>query len=151
MKQLIRELPLINGRWISIHDMHLSRITFDKNSTVFYFDEGFDYIENDQVIRTKRGYIELLECQPSDFFCYYIERKPTKTGLKIKGKSISVEKISKMIAEDRVIEVFLELYDFNHFYWRGELLPYKKTFFRRLSPVIVIESMDFYTMRYFWE
>ena len=152
MNQLVRESPINGSRWISLHDMQLTKVIFQKNSVVFFFENGFNIIEDDNVYRKTRGNINLLNCDSSDFTCSIIERRKTKQGVKLKGRPITLEGLNKMlVGEKKHVELFLELYDFNHLYWRGEMHPYKQILNRRLAPLVIIEAMDFFPMVYSWE
>ncbi|MBQ6239683.1 MAG: hypothetical protein IJK56_04885 [Firmicutes bacterium] len=150
MNQLMRESPIHGEKWISIHDMHISQIVCRENSVVFCFNEGFDLIEEGKLLRTGSASIELIGCNPQDISCKIIKRKPSNKGEKICGKPISLEKINKMLTKKKqCIEIFLELYNTNCMYWRGELLPYTRK--DRFMPYVTIETMDFYPMVYRWE
>lgn len=150
--QLERESPLCGQQWVSIHDKQLSNILCYENSVRFIFNDGFDLIENGQITRIGKGYIELKGCNSDDFSCHVIKRKTTKKGSKLFGKPITLEELSGILSDKRkTIEIYVELYDTNRFYWRGELHPYKKLFGKELSPLVTIETMDFYPMVYSWE
>lgn len=152
MERLNREFSTNGDRWISIHDMHLSKISCLENSVVFCFEDGFNLIENTQLFRKSKGYIELFGCNYSDFSCSIFERRITKKGTKLYGRPISLEELNRiLVSEKKCVEIFLELYDFNHLYWRGELLPHKTISKKNLAPLITIEAMEFFPMMYLWE
>lgn len=152
MNQLKRESPIQGEPWISIHDMHISQIICREKSVVFYFENGFDLIDNGQLIHKSKGRIELLGCNSSDLSCNIIKRRATRNGEKLYGRSASLEEINQMISKGKkIVEIFLELYDFNHFYWRGELLPYNRISKHLLAPIVTFETMGFFPMIYSWE
>lgn len=151
MNLLKRESPINGDRWVSLHDARLTQIVYCENAVVFCFEEGFSLIENGQCYKANKGIVELSECNFSDFSCMLFKRRTTKKGAKLYGKPISLEELNKkLVSEKKYMELFIELYDFNHSYWRGELLPHK-CIFKRLAPLITIEAMDFFPMTYSWE
>ena len=140
MQQLKKERPDCAGRWISLHDKRITSIVCNENSVQFYFDE-FTLVDGDNVTYTKKGYIELSDCNADEFSCYIIRRKTSPKGAKSYGKPISLEKLANIISKnDKSIELFVELYDNVFFHWRGTFLPYDK---HRLSDYIIIETNDF--------
>lgn len=149
MEQLVKEMPSNSGRWISLHDKNITSIVCNENSVQFYFDE-FTLVDGDNVTYTKGGYIELSDCNADEFSCYIIRRKTSPKGAKSYGKPIFLKELADMISEkDKSIELFLELYECNYFHWRGEFFPYDKK--HRLSDLVIIETMDFFPMTYYWE
>ena len=50
--------------------------------------------------------------------------------------------------EESMVEIFLELYDYNYLYWRGVLLPHKE---QGLSDNVVVEASGCFPMTYWWE
>ncbi len=151
MDQLLRHSPINGEKWISIHDMHLSSILWQKNSVSFIFENGFIMIENDQIKKKEKGVIELCGCSPSDCSCRIIKRKRTRLGTKTYGRTVSLENLNKiLIKKKQYIEIVLELYDANYMYWRGEMLPNRKTI-NGLAPYVTIEIMGFFPMKYSWK
>ena len=152
MNRLARETPINGDKWISIHDMHLSQIKCKSSSVIFCFKDGFNLIENGRLLKTGSGCIELIGCNSSDFSCNVIKRIVSKQGTRLYGRPISLEKLNKMlVSKKNHVEVFLELYDYNHLYWRGEISPFKRLFKRQLAPIITIEAMNFFPMIYLWK
>lgn len=149
MEQLKRDTPAHSGRYISIGDMHITSIVCKENSVEFHFKDGFTLVDGNNVTETKRGYIELSGCNSDDFSCYIIKRKVSPKGVKSRGKPISLIELGKMLSKTgESVEVYLELYDIVFTHWRGEWCPYKK---RGLTDCVVIETMDFFPMTYYWE
>ncbi len=152
MKQIRIEVPSLENSVVSLHDKVITEIVCKETHVDFHFAKGFDVIDGATVVPTKIGYVRFEQCDSEDFDCYIIKRWPTSKGLKLRGRQISLKKLSFLLKEKKAsIEVYLELYDFNHTYFRGELLPTKSTAFRRLAPLVIIETMDFFPMTYTWE
>ena len=154
MNSLKRQSPQNGERWISLHDKKLSRIELTHrgatdNSVVFCFDGGFDLIENGKIRTVPEGRIELIGCAPGELRLYIFRRRCTKKGAVLRGTPVSVEKLGKMLDGKKTAEIFLELYDANHLYWRAELLPHR-SLFKRLAPELTVETMDFFPMLYSW-
>ena len=120
------------------------------NSTIrFSFSSGFSVISRDRVVASSRGYIELLDCDADEFNCHIIHRESTPSGARLYGEPVSLIELASILdSEDKKIEIFLELYDFNYLYWRGVLLPHKA---KGLSDNVVIETSGCFPMTYFWE
>lgn len=149
MEQIKRDDPLYSGRWVSIHDKKITAIECNEKSVVFHFANGFDLIDNDQVVSTKNGRIELRGCNSDEFDCHIIRRKTSRKGAKLYGKPISLAALGELLSQkEKTVEIYLELYDVNFMHLRGELCPYKK---HGLSDCVVIETMDFFPMTYYWE
>lgn len=129
----------------------LTGIELGDDFVEFHFGEGFDLINDDEVFTTNTGVVRLDDCNANEFRCYIVKQKPTKKGARLKGYPIELDELRNMLAAGDVsIEIVDELYAANHFYWRGEITAGSKCIFRRLPPVIIIESMDFFPMTYTW-
>lgn len=134
---------------ISICDSQISRITINDKSVQFYFEDGFCLIKDNQVVRTKVGTVTLHECDPEEFSCTIFKLQATENGAKSLGHPVSLNKLSDyLLQESKRIEVILELYDFNHLYWRGTFIPYKED---GLSDRVLIEICGDYLVTYTWE
>lgn len=137
---------------MSIHDKTVTKIVCESNSVEFYFADGFDRVDGDTSSTISKGKIKFESCTPNDFFCYIIQRHPSAFGERFRGREISIYKLSRMLKEGKAsIQIYVELYDYNRIYWRGELHFTKPNRFRRLPTVVVIDSMDFFPMVYSWE
>lgn len=134
---------------ISICDAQIDKINCSHNTIRFLFPKGFSVISCDRVDVCSRGYIELLDCDADEFNCHIIHRESTPSGARLFGEPVSLIELASILdSEDRKIEIFLELYDFNYLYWRGVLLPYKT---QGLSDNVVIETSGCFPMTYYWE
>ena len=153
MNQLERAQPAFCELSISLHDRQITRISCNSQSTVFHFNKGFTLIHNNDALTTNAGYIELHGYDCNEFSCHIIKRYPTRKGARLQGLPITLKELDQLLVKKKqYIELYLELYDDNHFYWRGELLPHKRPFSRRqLAPIVVIETMGFPKMIYSWE
>lgn len=117
-------IPMDTKRCFSICDMRIDEILYSDNSVRFCFYNGLQRFENDELIRTKTAFIEFGGCNADDFTCHVFKQSATKKGAELYGVPFSLEEIGNMLAtNERKIEVYLELYDFNFVYWRGVLLP----------------------------
>ena len=152
MEQLKRNTPAHFDRYISIGDMHITSIVCKENSVEFHFKDGFTLVDGNNVTETKRGYIELSGCDADEFSCYIIKRKASPKGAKSRGEPISLIELSDLLSKTgKSVEVYLELYNHSFLHWRGEFFPYRRRHHHRLSDRVVIETMDFFPMTYYWE
>ena len=91
----------------------------------------------------------ISDCESDEFDCYIIHREPSPAGARLNGNPISLVELASMLEpEENMVEIFLELYDFNYLYWRGVLLPHKE---QGLSDNVVIEASGCFPMTYWWE
>lgn len=152
MESMKREIGQHPQKWVSLHDMKITRIIIEKNSVVFFFDEGFDYIKEGVLIHTKKAAVKFDHCNSFDFSCNLVRRRISPKGSLLHGQSLSLEKLNRILLKKRKhVELFLELYDINHVYWRGELLPGPKSGFKRLAPVVTIELVNIPHITYLWD
>lgn len=146
------EIPPVENRNVSIHDKLLSEIVCGPDYVKFVFKDGFDILEEDGEKSVPTGHIVFESSNSSSFSCYIVKRKPSPTGEKFCGREISLQKLNYMLKKgDYSIQVYTELYDYNHIFWCGELCPMRRTLFRRLPTVVAIDAMDFFPMVYSWE
>lgn len=138
-----------SSRFVSLHDKRITQIVCAENSVEFHFENGFSLVDGNNTTSTKSGYVRLCGCSSDDFCCSIIKRKASRKGAKLHGKPISLKELGDLLSENKKsIEIFLELYNNNCLYWRGDLYPYKK---RGLNDWVIIEIMDFFSMTYDWE
>ena len=149
MTQIFENIPADAEKSFSICDAQIDRITYGSNTVRFFFANGFQRVENNELIRTKNAYIELGNCAVDNFSCVVFKRTATEKGAELYGQPLSLEEIGIMLSDDeRKIEIYLELYDFNCIYWRGVLLPYNPV---GLSDRIDIEISGQVSITYYWE
>lgn len=145
----IYEAPSYFSKKISICDCQVDAIECFDTTIRFVFSKGFSVISHDKVVKSASGYIELSGCDSDEFNCYIVHRTPSPSGAQLYGEPISLIELANILSsEDRKVEIFLELYDFNYLYWRGVLLPHKE---QGLSDNVVIETSGSFRMTYFWE
>lgn len=148
MKYTYEEFPHAPKKFC-ICDCHIDAIDCMPDKVRFVFSKGFSVISGDELEESSSGYIELSDCDAGEFSCYIIQRESTPRGARLYGEPVSLNELADMLKfEKRKIEIFLELYDFNYFHWRGVLLPYKKD---GLSDEVVIETWGCFPMTYYWE
>lgn len=146
MRQTYNQYPSHNDKRFCICDSQIDSIILENNTVRFLFSNGYYGFDHGQITPTSPGYIEFADCDPSEFTCYIIERSPSEMGAKMVGYPISLENLVYLLTEEeRKVEIFLEMYDFNYLHWRGVLLPYRD---QGLSDIITIEISGCYPMSY---
>lgn len=149
MTHLIRARVSSKEPWVSIHDMYITDIVIGDDSVKFCFADGFNLVDNGQLIRTGPGDIEFLGCGSENFICDVIQGR----GPWYFGKLISLEKLRALLSKGKYrLEINVELYASNQMYWRGYLIPsdqHKRLFTRRHNQVVTIEA-EYFPMKYSW-
>lgn len=122
----------------SLCDCTIDKIICNEDSIKFVFSKGFFAVEAGGVASCSSGYVELNNCNPNELSCYIINRKPTQKGAQLLGIPLSIVDLADLLAtNERGIEIYLELYDFNYLHWRGVLLPHNSN---KLSDNVLIET-----------
>lgn len=148
MKYVYEKFPH-SPKKVSICDAQIDAIICSDSSVRFVFSKGFSVISGGKTEICSHGYIELSDCEADEFDCYIIHRESSSAGARLNGEPISLVELASMLEpEESMVEIFLELYDFNYFYWRGVLLPHKE---QGLSDNVVIEASGCFPMTYWWE
>lgn len=148
MKYVYEKFPH-SPKKVSICDAQIDAIICSDSSVRFVFSKGFSVISDGKSEICSYGYIELSDCEADEFDCYIIHREPSPAGARLNGEPISLVELASMLEpEESMVEIFLELYDFNYLYWRGVLLPHKE---QGLSDNVVIEASGCFPMTYWWE
>lgn len=148
MKYVYEKFPH-SPKKVSICDAQINAIICSDSSVRFVFSKGFSVISDGKSEICSYGYIELSGCEADGFDCYIIHREPSPTGARINGEPVSLVELASMLEpEESMVEIFLELYDFNYLYWRGVLLPHKE---QGLSDNVVVEASGCFPMTYWWE
>jgi len=146
MEYTCKKFPFLEKE-VSICDSQIDSIICSEDSVCFSFFSGFTMLFSGRAIRSTIGSISLHQCCADDFTCYIYRRKPTPFGARLLGKPITLQQLSDLLDNGKKkIEIFAELYDFNHLYWRGVLLPHKKY---GLSDTITIEINGNFDVVYF--
>lgn len=149
MKQLEKTKPFDYNKWVSIHDKKITEIICGEHFVQFVFKNGFDLIDKENVSTVCNGRITMKNCTANDFKCKIITTRTSKSGLKIFGHAIPMEKINDMLSNKKCeIEIYLELYDFNFMYWRGTIRSNDK---KKRNKIITIETNDFFPIIYSWD
>lgn len=134
---------------VSICDACIGSIQHLENAIRFIFPEGFFIVSDDEVIKSSFGYIELSDCTANDVFCYFFRRSPSPQGAILQGDPLSTVELAELLErKDHILEIFMELYDFNCLHWRGVLLPCTT---EGLSDHVTIEAYGEFLVTYFWE
>lgn len=134
---------------ISICDSQIDAIICSDNNVRFVFSKGFFVCSGDTHTMCSCGFVELSNCDADEFDCHIVHREPTPVGARLVGTPISLIELASILEhEERRIEVFLELYDFNYLYWRGTLLPHSA---QGLSDNVVIEISGCFPMSFGWK
>ncbi len=148
MKYVYEKFPH-SPKKVSICDAQIDAIICSDSSVRFVFSKGFSVIADGKTEICSYGYIELSDCEADEFDCYIIHRESSPAGARLNGEPISLVELASMLEpEESLVEIFLELYDFNYLYWRGVLLPHKE---QGLSDNVVIEASGCFPMTYWWE
>ena len=151
MNNLRKETYVHSQPWISLHDKRITRIECDNQSVVFHFDEGFDLVDNDAVVRLNHGRVKLIGCKLEEISCHIIKRRFTDKGEVLHGKPMSIKALNRLLmCEGKYVEVFGELYNYNLIHWRCELCSYSQKENMHISPYVIIET-DFFPIEYSWD
>lgn len=149
MELSLQRFPTYDQRKISICDQIIDQIIYGENSVAFHFAKGFYYCHEGRITATATGCITLESCTPDEFTCYLINPCFSQDGAKLVGTPLHLENLADYLtSENRQIEIYLELYDFNFLHWRGVLKPYNDS---GLSDRIIIELAGDFPITYTWE
>ena len=139
-----------NGKtWVSLHDVRITKIKCENNHVIFFFKNGFDLIDNGELIKTKKGAVVMGDCDDSNFSCEIIRGIKTRKGLISIASPITLGELGKMLSKWKALEIYVELYDSNHFYWKADIYSYSKI--GLISSEVTIQSMDALPITYYWE
>lgn len=141
--------PPYTEKCIFTHDARICRIVCNTNFVEFYFSNGFYYVKDNHTYYTQDSRIILHDYDLSDFFCHLVHRRATEGGVVENAVPMTLCEINDILVHQSMeIELSLELFDADCLYWRGYLLPCRKT---GLSDMIVIEFHKASPITYLWD
>ena len=131
------------------HDARIRRIICNDNSVTFHFSNGFYYVKENHTYSTRDSRIILHDCDLSDFFCRLVHQRATEGGTVENAVPITLAEINDILVHQSMeIELSLELLDIDCLYWRGYLIPCRKT---GLCDMITIEFHKSSPITYLWD
>lgn len=140
--------------WVSVHDMRVTEVVCGDGFAELRFAEGFVVVRNGEPERTASGSIRLDGCAPEDISCYLIHKCPTRRGLKLRGREITLQALGDMLGRSyAALELFDEHFD-GGLYLHGTLYPTKPSIFkifRTLGVDVIIKTDGFFPVTYSWE
>ncbi len=152
MRELrFESLPPRGEEWVSLHDMRIRSIHVGENEVTFEFPGGFDVVCDDRLTHTGPAEITMC-CGADDFSCEFRKERPSRRGLKFRGRGIDLEELASLLKKTgKELEIYIEYCESNRICWRCDVNPCRSPLRMRRWERVEIEACGTFPVTYRWQ